>query len=138
MKNLNLKAFITRNTIIALIIGIVLGILICTLFSFTKYDYDWIIGRHYEEIIARYGEFDSGNADFVRQERKNAYFSFKGNENEFFKCENAATYEIINIFKLKKTATLKLGYPHIIIEFDENGIAQSVSKGYIVNPQFHN
>ena len=60
--------------IIALVVGMVIGLSIGAFVSYYQYDYRWIIGKHYNEIIANYGEFDSGNAEFVKEEKRHDNF----------------------------------------------------------------
>ena len=114
------------------------GILACVLImffsSYFRYDYHWIIGKHYEEIIADYGDFDSGNAEFVADSRKYEYERYYVNDDIGF-CEinNSGTYKLWNPFNTELHIST-FHHPHVIIEFDSSGYAVSVSKGYLFPP----
>lgn len=113
--------------IIALVVGMVIGLSIGSFVSYYQYDYRWIIGKHYNEIIANYGEFDSGNAEFVKEEKRHDNFYY--NRSNII-CENAGTYEAWSLFESTIGEMDRRLYPHIIIEFNSDGYAKSVSKGY--------
>ena len=134
-KEIQMSKKINKYTIIALIVGVVIGILACVLVKYFQYDYQWILGKHYEEIIAMYGEFDSGKAEFVDEEKRWSTFNSTRNYSRGYhcipiRCKNAGTYEVWSLFEAQVGVNDKIIYPHIIIEFDSQGYAISVSKGY--------
>ena len=127
---------INRFTIIALVIGCLLGLMLNNIISSLRYDINWIIGKHYEEIIARYGEFDYGHSDTVPYREPFRGDWWDAEDQKRLNYENATAYICYNWEKRIFDET-RYGeeFPLLIIEFNSNGIAISISKGY-THPSF--
>lgn len=118
---------------ITLLAGIVLGVVLCSIISTLRYDMDWMIGKHYEEIISRYGDFDYGNSKSVPYKNKfnGPYSSVRQGVDLNF--DNAAAYVSYNWSERTYDPTGEgEEFPLIIIDFDSEGYAISVSKGYAI------
>lgn len=93
--------------IIAIITVIIAGVLVYRYYN--CYDENWIIGKHYTEVIERYGAFD--DEDYVEGQPIElpqwCYYEVKPERNsKFFDQPHVLPYERVRIY------------------FDENGIAQ--------------
>lgn len=125
------KRFVNRFTIIALIIGLLLGFATNYVVSSLRYDMDWIIGKHYEEIIARYGEFDYGYTDIVPYKKPFCGKWRNADNKKELNYENAVAYICYNWEdRIFDSSGLGEEFPLIIIEFNTRGVAISVSRGY--------
>lgn len=122
-----------RTIVITLLAGIVLGVVLCSIISALKYDMDWMIGKHYEEIISRYGEFDYGNSKSIpyKNKFKGPYSSVRQEVDLDF--DNVAAYIYYNWIERTYDPTGEgEEFPLIVIEFDSEGYAICVSKGYAI------
>jgi uncharacterized protein YxeA len=112
------KLIIFIFVLLIIIIAIITIIIYKTYYpTFYKYNDSWIIGRSYEEIAERYGEFDLEYSVSYNKEGK--------------ATGGTGAYEAETPFRRIGRQFLGGQIPYYFIVFDENGIATKVYiRGY--------
>lgn len=116
----------------SILVGIAVGILFGIISIALKYDMNWMIGKHYEDIVERYGQFDFGFSDEIpcRKIYGGTYLSKDG---EVLNLDNTAAYIVYNVFQRTYDSTGEgEEFPCIVVEFDDKGYVIGISKGYAI------
>lgn len=128
----NIRCWLNRNTIKSFLLSFISVILIAIIINIFRFDVEWIIGSRMSEITMRYGGFDFEclNYDATNPKYKSDVFYVFGDEIYEKTVYNAGFYKISKDNEKNKMIDGKEYCPVWVIEFDSNGYAESIKKGY--------
>lgn len=129
-----IKLWLNKTTILSFFVGFIAVIAVLILLNLFRFDIEWIIGNSVSEITARYGEFDFDcfNRDDTEALFKSDVFYVFGETDEIYEktVRNAGFYKISKGIDENRMIDGKEYCPVWVIEFDSDGYAESVKKGY--------